>query len=46
MKFPRSSQEAFGVRFQVSDFEEEPISRYTVAVIVLVTSLGAILWLA
>ena len=45
MNFPRTSQEAFGIRFQVSDFEEEHVSYFTVAAVIIVATLGAILWL-
>jgi hypothetical protein len=45
MKFPRTSQEAFGIRFQTSDFEEERVSRYDVAFYIVMAIIAGILWL-
>jgi len=45
MKFPRTSQEAFGIRFQTSDFEEERVSWYDVAFYIVMVIIAGILWL-
>jgi hypothetical protein len=45
MKFPRTSQEAFGIRFQTSDFEEARVSWYDVAFYIVMAIIAGILWL-
>ena len=44
-KFPRTSQEAFGTRFQESDFEEKKISRFDLGYVLILILLSSLLFL-